>query len=130
MEKVIYSFVISVDGIESSDEDENFNNSNNKWSHSSDSELICPWATDKWESWYNPAYTIAFLRLAFFSSLDSSSSNSSHKLTNSMAWEPSINYVTWISWFFYPSQVVTFLRTPTPYLVWCHIFFNFTPRNY
>ena len=43
-----------------------------------------------------------------------------------------INYVTRISWFFYPSpslsQVVTFLR-PT-HLVWRHIFCNFTTRNY
>ena len=44
---------------------------------------------------------------------------------------PSINYVTRISWFFTPlSQVVTFLRPPPPHLVSCHIFCNFTPRNY
>ena len=46
--------------------------------------------------------------------------------------EPSINYVTRISWFFYPSPVlVTDDRIPeTPLLVWRHIFWNFTPRNY
>ena len=46
---------------------------------------------------------------------------------------PSINYVTRISWFFLSLPRPCHGRShfwDTPYLVWCHIFCNFTPRNY